>query len=62
MATKRLIDANELMKAIKSFRWFGVPNTLNLMFDYLRIIPFIKYFGILHKMKTHTLNLGVGRV
>ena len=38
MATKRLIDANELMKAIKSFRWFGVPNTLNLMFDYLRII------------------------
>jgi hypothetical protein len=39
MATeKRLIDANALMKAIKSFRWFGVPNTLQLMFDYLKII------------------------
>lgn len=39
MATeKRLIDANALMKAIKSFRWFGVPNTLKLMFDYLKII------------------------
>ena len=35
---KRLIDANALMKAIKSFRWFGVPNTLQLMFDYLKII------------------------
>ena len=35
---KRLIDANELFKAIKSFRWFGVPNTLQLMFDYLKII------------------------
>lgn len=35
---KRLIDANKLMKAIKSFRWFGVPNTLQLMFDYLKII------------------------
>lgn len=34
----RLIDANALFKAIKSFRWFGVPNTLKLMFDYLRII------------------------
>ena len=39
MATeKRLIDANALMKAIRSFRWFGVPNTLKLMFDYLEII------------------------
>ena len=39
MATeKRLIDANELMSAIKSFRWLGVPNTLKLMFDYLKII------------------------
>ena len=37
---KRLIDANALMKAIKSFRWFGgyPPNTLKLMFDYLKII------------------------
>ena len=35
---KRLIDANTLMKAIKSFRWWGVPNTLQLMFDYLKII------------------------
>ena len=37
---KRLIDANALMKAIKSFRWYGgyPPNTLNLLFDYLRII------------------------
>ena len=37
---KRLIDANALFKAIKSFRWFGntPPNTLKLMFDYLRII------------------------
>lgn len=35
---KRLIDADKLMKAIKSFRWFGVPNTLQLMFDYLKII------------------------
>ena len=39
MATeKRLIDANDLMKAIKSFRWVCVPNTLKLMFDYLKII------------------------
>lgn len=38
---KRLIDANALFKAIKSDKiaWrFGVPNTLKLMFDYLRII------------------------
>ena len=37
---KRLIDANALFKAIKSFNWFGgyPPNTLKLMFDYLRII------------------------
>ena len=35
---KRMIDANALMKAIKSFRWWGVPNTLQLMFDYLKII------------------------
>ena len=34
----RLIDADKLMKNIKSFRWFGVPNTLQLMFDYLKII------------------------
>jgi hypothetical protein len=34
----RLIDADALMKAIKSFRWVGVPNTLKLMFDYLKII------------------------
>lgn len=38
---KRLVDANALFKAIKSDKiaWrFGVPNTLKLMFDYLRII------------------------
>ena len=37
---KRLIDANGLMKAIKDFRWYGgyPPNTLKLMFDYLKII------------------------
>ena len=35
---KRLIDAHALMKAIRSFRWIGVPNTLKLMFDYLKII------------------------
>ena len=37
---KRLIDANALMKAIKDFRWYGgyPPNTLKLMFDYLKII------------------------
>lgn len=37
----RLIDADKLMKAIKSDKvaWrFGVPNTLGLLFDYLRII------------------------
>lgn len=34
----RLIDADALMKAIKSFRWIGVPSTLKLMFDYLKII------------------------
>jgi hypothetical protein len=39
MATeKRLIDANALMKSIRNFRWVGVPNTLQLMFSYLRII------------------------
>ena len=32
---KRLIDANALMKAIRSFRWLGPPNTLKLMFEYL---------------------------
>lgn len=35
---ERLIDANALMKAIRSFRWIGVPNTLKLMFDYLKLI------------------------
>ena len=38
---KRLIDANALMKAIQSDKvaWrFGVPNTLGLLFDKLRII------------------------
>ena len=35
---KRLIDANALMKAIRSFRWVGPPNTLKLMFEYLRLI------------------------
>ena len=38
---KRLIDANALFKAIKSHKiaWrFGVPNTLELMFDWLRLI------------------------
>lgn len=34
----RMIDADKLVKAIKDFRWFGVPNTLKLMFDYLKII------------------------
>lgn len=34
----KLIDADALMKAIKNFRWWGPPNTLKLMFDYLRII------------------------
>ena len=39
MATeKRLIDANALMKSIRNFRWVGAPNTLQLMFSYLRII------------------------
>ena len=38
---KRLIDANALFKAIKADKvaWrFGVPNTLGLLFDKLRII------------------------
>ena len=35
---KRLIDADALMKAIKSFRWVSVPGTLKLLFDYLKII------------------------
>ena len=37
---KRLIDANALFKAIKNDKvaWrFGVPNTLKLLFAYLRI-------------------------
>ena len=34
----KLIDADKLMKAIKDFRWVGPPNTLQLMFSYLRII------------------------
>ena len=37
----RLIDADKLMKAIKTDKiaWrFGVPNTLGLLFDHLRII------------------------
>lgn len=39
MATeKRLIDANALMKSIRSFRWIGPPNTLKLMFEYLWLI------------------------
>lgn len=39
MATeKRPIDANALMKAIRSFRWVGPPNTLKLMFEYLWLI------------------------
>ena len=39
MATeKRLIDANALMKAIRSFRWIGPPNTIKLMFEYLWLI------------------------
>lgn len=38
VSEKRLIDAIELMKAIRNFRWIGVPNTLKLMFDYLKII------------------------
>ena len=49
---KRLIDADALMKAIKSFRWFGVPNTLKLMFDYLKIIineqPTIEATPVVH--------------
>ena len=48
----RLIDADALMKAIKSFRWFGVPNTLKLMFDYLKIIineqPTIEAAPVVH--------------
>ncbi len=35
---QRLIDANKLMKAIRTFRWVCVPNTLQLMFSYLRLI------------------------
>ena len=35
---KRLIDAYALMKAIKNFRWNGVPKTLGLMFAFLGII------------------------
>ena len=35
---KRLIDAYKLIIAIQRFRWVGVPNTLKLMFQYLRII------------------------
>ena len=38
---KRLIDANALFKAIKADKvaWrFGVPNTLGLLFDKLRLI------------------------
>ena len=35
---KRLIEADTLMKAIRDFRWIGVPNTLQLMFSYLKII------------------------
>lgn len=37
----RLIDADVLFKAIKSDKiaWrFGVPNTLKIMFDYIKII------------------------
>ena len=37
----RLIDADALFKAIKSDKvaWrFGVPNTLGLLFDHLRVI------------------------
>lgn len=49
---KRLIDADDLMKSIKSFRWFGVPNTLKLMFDYLKIIineqPTIEATPVVH--------------
>lgn len=53
MANKqRLIDADALMKSIKSFRWFGVPNTLKLMFDYLKIIineqPTIEATPVVH--------------
>lgn len=48
----RLIDADALMKAIKNFRWFGVPNTLKLMFDYLKIIineqPTIEAAPVVH--------------
>ena len=48
----RLIDADALMKSIKSFRWFGVPNTLKLMFDYLKIIineqPTIEATPVVH--------------
>ena len=49
---RRLIDADALMKSIKSFRWFGVPNTLKLMFDYLKIIineqPTIEATPVVH--------------
>ena len=61
MATeKRLIDANELMKAIKSFRWFGVPNTLQLMFDYLKLIirdqPTVDAVEVVHSRWKRTVD------
>lgn len=34
----RLIDAHKLIIAIQRFRLVGVPNTLKLMLQYLRII------------------------
>lgn len=49
---KRLIAADELMKAIKDFRWFGVPNTLKLMFEYLELIirdqPTVEAVPVVH--------------
>lgn len=59
---KRLIDANALMKAIKSFRWFGVPNTLKLMFDYLKIIirdqPTVDAVEVVHGRWIEHIEMG----
>ena len=60
----RLIDADALMKAIKSFRWFGVPNTLKLMFDYLKIIineqPTIEAAPVVHGRWKYVEVIGFG--
>ena len=61
----RLIDADALFKAIKSDKvaWrFGVPNTLGLLFDHLRIIiklqPTVDAVEVVHAKWEHSPEIG----